>query len=65
MPPVNSPFCRLSRCPRLTLTESSYVFEAEDVDLSDKSGPGYSGANAGVGMIVTNTGIAASGNKFV
>ena len=44
---------------------SLYVFEAEDVDLTGKSGPGYSGENAGVGMIVTNKDIKASQDKFV
>ena len=44
---------------------STYVFEAENVNLLDKAGPGYSGENAGNGMIVTNTGIGASGDKFV
>ena len=44
---------------------STYVFEAEDVDLSQKAGPGYSGENAGIGMIVTNTETGASNNKFV
>lgn len=44
---------------------SLYVFEAEDVDLSQKAGPGYSGENAGIGMIVTNKTVGASGDKFV
>lgn len=44
---------------------SVYVFEAEDVDLSQKAGPGYSGENAGIGMIVTNKDTKASGDKFV
>lgn len=44
---------------------STYVFEAENVDLSQKAGPGYSGENAGRGMIVTNPTVSASGNKFV
>lgn len=43
----------------------TYVFEAEDVDLSQKAGPGYSGENAGIGMIVTNKATGASGDKFV
>lgn len=45
--------------------ESTYIFEAEHTDLLDKAGPGYSGENAGAGMIVTNTNIGASGDKFV
>ena len=44
---------------------STYVFEAENVDLSQKAGPGYSGENAGSGMIVVNTSVSASGDKFV
>jgi len=49
-----------------TKTGSSvYTFEAEDVDLSQKAGPGYSGENAGIGMIVTNQSTGASGDKFV
>lgn len=42
-----------------------YTFEAEDIDLSQKAGPGYSGENAGIGMIVTNKETQASGDKFV
>lgn len=45
--------------------ESTYIFEAENTDLLDKAGPGYSGENAGTGMIVTNDKIGASGDKFV
>lgn len=44
---------------------SVYVFEAENTDLLDKAGPGYSGENAGIGMIVTNDKVGASGGKFV
>ncbi len=44
---------------------STYVFEAENVNLFDKAGPGYSGENAGQGMIITNTKVDASGDKFV
>ena len=44
---------------------SQYVFEAEDLDLTGKSGPGYSGENAGIGMIVTNKDTKASQDKFV
>ncbi|MCQ2797754.1 MAG: InlB B-repeat-containing protein [Bacilli bacterium] len=44
---------------------TTYKFEAEDVDLSQKAGPGYSGENAGVGMVVTKQDIGASQDKFV
>ena len=44
---------------------STYTFEAENLDLNAKSGPGYSGENAGPNMIVTNKDVQASGDKFV
>lgn len=44
---------------------STYTFEAENLNLNDKTGPGYSGENAGPNMIVTNKDIQASGDKFV
>ena len=44
---------------------SAYSFEAEDVNLNQKAGPGYSGENAGISMIVTNKDVQASNEKFV
>lgn len=43
----------------------TYVFEAENVDLSGMSGPGFSGSATEGTMIVTNTDKNASGNKYV
>ncbi len=44
---------------------SVYTFEAEDVNLNAKAGPGYSGENAGPNMIVINKDILASNDRFV
>lgn len=44
---------------------STYTFEAEDVDLNEKAGPGYSGENAGPNMIVLNKDVRASNDRFV
>lgn len=44
---------------------STYTFEAEDTDLSGKSGPGHSGTNTGAEMIVEDTNLGASQNMFV
>lgn len=44
---------------------STYIFEAEDTYLLDKAGPGYSGENAGLGMIVSSDKLGASGGQFV
>ena len=44
---------------------STYTFEAENLNLNAKSGPGYSGENAGPNMIVVNKDIQASGDQFV
>ena len=45
---------------------STYVFEAENTNLTDKQGPGYSGENAGFGMVVEDAlNLGASGGKFV
>lgn len=47
-----------------TKTEAStYVFEAEDTDLTGKSGPGFSGTAQEEGMIVVSD--AASGGNYV
>lgn len=43
--------------------ESTYTFEAEDTDLSGKSGPGFSGSAQEEGMIVAND--TASGGACV
>ncbi len=42
-----------------------YVFEAENTDLTGKTGKGLSGTTSGTGMIQTVTGIGASGDKFI
>lgn len=42
-----------------------YVFEAEDVNLNGKTGPGLSGTASGVGMIQTTTEHNASNNMFI
>lgn len=42
-----------------------YVFEAEDTDLTGKVGPGYSGTAQEVGMIVYDTEIEASNDRYV
>lgn len=45
---------------------STYVFEAENTDLSEKKGPGYSGENAGFGMAQDDPqNLGASGGKSV
>ena len=42
-----------------------YVFEAEDVNLNGKTGPGLSGTSSGVGMIQNSTEHNASNERFV
>lgn len=45
---------------------TTYVFEAENTNLTDKQGPGYSGENAGFGMVVDDAlNLGASNGKFV
>lgn len=44
---------------------STYVFEAEETDLSGKTGPGFSGSASEEGMIVSNSTLGASNNKYV
>lgn len=44
---------------------STYVFEAEQTDLSGKVGPGYSGEAVGAAMIINDTTQTASGGKAV
>lgn len=49
-----------------TSTESAtWVFEAEDTDLTGKIGPSFSGAAQETGMIVFNEDIGASGSRVV
>ena len=43
----------------------TYTFEAENVDLTGMSGPGYSGSATGPEMIVSEATKAPSGGKFV
>lgn len=43
----------------------SYVFEAEDTDLSGKTGPAISGTANEIGMIVTSEGRGASNDRSV
>lgn len=42
-----------------------FVFEAENVDLSGKTGPGYSSTASEEGMIVTKEGVGANDNKYL
>ena len=42
-----------------------YVFEAEDVNLNGKSGPGLSGTAGGPGMIQLVSNLKASNDRFV
>lgn len=44
---------------------SQYVFEAEDTDLTGKSGPGFSGTAQEEGMIAIDSTGSASGGKYV
>lgn len=44
---------------------NTYVFEAEDTDLTGKIGPSYSGTAQETSMILYNDGINASGNRLV
>lgn len=41
------------------------MFEAEDTDLSGKTGPGFSGSAPGVAMIQTSTTLGASNDRFI
>lgn len=54
-----------ARWARTKAGASTYTFEAEDVNLNEKSGPGYSGENAGPNMIVLNKDVQASNDRFV
>ncbi|MDR2201715.1 MAG: InlB B-repeat-containing protein [Clostridiales bacterium] len=44
---------------------STYVFEAENTDLTGKVGPGFSGTAQEESMIVVSASLGASGGKFV
>lgn len=44
---------------------TQYVFEAENTDLTGKVGNGFSGSASEAGLIVNNSNISASGNKYV
>ncbi len=50
-----------------TPVKTNYVFEAENVNLNGKSGPGYSGSNSNKNMIVSDAGGSrgASEGRFV
>lgn len=50
---------------RTSVTVEEYVFEAEDTDLSGKTGPGFSGSAPGVAMIQTSTTLGASNDRFI
>lgn len=63
--PVSSDVVLYAKWNKTKTGSSVYTFEAEDTDLSQKAGPGYSGENAGVGMIVTNDKVDANQDKFV
>ena len=45
--------------------EQTYTFEAEDVSLKGKTGKGLSGTVTEKGMIITNSKVAASNDKFI
>lgn len=45
--------------------QNTYVFEAEDTDLTGKIGPSYSGSAQEESMIIYNDAVGASGNRMV
>lgn len=45
--------------------QNTYVFEAEDTDLTDMIGPSYSGSAQEESMIIYNESVGASGNRMV
>ncbi|MFA6624676.1 MAG: InlB B-repeat-containing protein [Bacilli bacterium] len=45
--------------------EQTYTFEAEDVSLKGKTGKGLSGTVTEKGMIITNSKVSASNDKFI
>lgn len=45
--------------------QNTYVFEAEDTDLTGKIGPSYSGSAQEESMIIYNESVGASGNRMV
>lgn len=50
---------------RTKTTTTTYVFEAENVDLTNNSGPGISGVGSDGAMIITSVGKGASGDRFL
>lgn len=50
---------------RTSTGPAEYVFEAEDTDLTGKSGPGLSGRAPGIAMIQFTDKLGASGNRFI
>ena len=52
--PLDSDKTIYAKWTRSETGTDTYVFEAEHIDLSQKSGPGYSGTAAGKDMIVTD-----------
>lgn len=63
--PVASDMILYAQWEKTKTAPSLYVFEAEDVDLSQKAGPGYSGENAGSAMAIVNKKVSASQDMFV
>lgn len=63
--PVQADMTLFAQWERVQTGAVIYVFEAEDVDLSQKAGPGYSGENAGSAMVIVNKNVDASQNMFV
>ena len=61
-------FIKIENIAKWTKTDtdvSEFTFEAEDTDLTDKSGPSWSGTAEERSMIQFVEGIGASGNRFV
>lgn len=65
----NSPITKLTtvyaQWTRIKTGTTTYVFEAENVDLTNNSGPGISGVASGGAMIITSTGKGASDDRFL
>lgn len=64
--PVTSDTVIYAKWMRTDTASADYRFEAENVSLEGMEGPGASGTNAGVNMIVNDaTGVGASGGQYV
>lgn len=63
---INSDTVIYAKWTRTDTSVAEYRFEAEKVSLEGMEGPGASGTNAGVNMIVNDvTGVGASGGQYV